>query len=62
MSLRRLFVFALLLNVVWVVSVMAQEEKPHWSYEAEGETSPSMWGQLSPELCAVWDRQNAITD
>jgi hypothetical protein len=40
MSLRRLFVFALLLNVVWVVSVMAQEEKPHWSYEAEGETSP----------------------
>ena len=62
MSLRRLFVFALLLNVVWVVSVMAQEEKPHWSYEAEGETSPSMWAQLSPDyaLCGTGKTQSPI--
>ena len=62
MRLKSLLVVGIVLSMLSVAFVMAQEEKPHWSYEAEGETSPAMWGELSPEyaLCGTGKTQSPI--
>ena len=48
MRLKSLLVVGIVLSMLSVAFVMAQEEKPHWSYEAEGETSPAMWYRENP--------------